>query len=505
MKADSDSPLMVRVARGSLLIFMSMFFGLGLNYVYSISLAHMLNAETFGLYTLGLAVFNVLSVVSVAGLDRAILRFIPAVNDGTGTDLVGTMAKHIAGISLIIGCLVGLGLLGLSPTLSAKIFGKPELTPVLVAFSFAIPLFSVSTVLLSTLQALQDNRWRSFVKYGCEPVVKFVLTVVFVWIGWNIFGALVAFGIALCFTVVLACIPLGRYMSSDCPSFQHRQFCEKVLRFAAPLLASLLIASLANRSDIFMIGYWLQPEQIGFYGAALQTASIIALILGCLDSVASPLISKAISGDNKSELEPLLQTVLRWSVTIALPVFLVFVLFPAEVLSMFGNRFHEASYCLVLLAMSQVINAASGSSNTALVLAGYSRVVMWNSVWLGVVQIGLNVLLVPIYGITGAAAGTAFALALVSMVRLLECSLLLKVRVIEREIWKPVLAAAITFGLVFVMRFSGLTLSWWILAAAAVGFYLFITTLLGLQKEDRDILIHLKTAVCRQGGPRSCL
>ena len=341
-------------------------------------------------------------------------------------------------------------------------------------------------------------------KYGCEPIVKFSLTVSFVWLGWGLYGALAAFGIALCLTIVLAYIPLRRYLSSGCPSFQHRAFHEKVVRFTAPLIGALIVASLATRSDVFMIGYWLPPEQVGFYGAAFQTASIIALILGSLDSVATPLISRAIADDNKrSGLQPLLQSVLRWSVTISFPVFLVFVLFPAEVLSIFGDQFQHASYCLVVLAMSQVINAASGSSNTALVLAGYSKMVMWNSIWLGVVQIVFNVLR-PSYGMSGAAVGTATALTLVSLVRFYECSLLLKVKMIEREIWKPVAAAAITYALIYASKSSGLPVSWWMLAVTSVGIYVLIITLLGLHEEDRKILNHLKETVYRYRGPRLC-
>lgn len=501
----SDNAMLSRVARGGVFIFISMFFGLGLNYIYIVCLARMFDAEAFGLYTLGLAVFSVLSVVSVAGLDRAILKFVPAVNEGEAASMVGSMVKHIAGISLVIGCMVGLALLGLAPSLSAKVFGKPALTVVLIVFSFAIPLFSLSMVLLSTLQAFQDIRWRSFVKYGCEPIAKFALTVVFVWMGWGLFGALAAFGIALCLTIALACIPLRRYVSLAGPSFEYQAFHGKVMRFAAPLLGALIVASFATRSDVFIIGYWLAPEEVGFYGAAFQTASIIALVLGSLDSVAMPLISRAIANDNRSGLQSLLQSVLRWSVSMSLPVFLIFMLFPTQVLSIFGEQFHQASYCLVVLAISQVIIAASGSSNTALVLAGYSKMVMWNSIWLGAVQIGFNVLLVPRYGIVGAAVGTALALTLVSVVRFYECSLLLKVKMIEKEIWKPMVAASTSFSLVYVCSSFHLPVSWWVLATTAVGLYVMMLTLLGLHEEDRRVLNHLKETVYGQRGPRLCI
>lgn len=501
----ADNAMLVRVARGGVFIFISMFFGLGLNYIYTVSLARIFDVEIFGLYTLGLAVFSVLSVVSVAGLDRAILKFVPAVRGDDTTNTIGLMVKHIAGLSLAIGCVVGLTLLGLSSILSEKLFGKPALTHVLILFSFAIPLFSLSAILLSTLQALQDNRWRSFVKYACEPIAKFALTILFVWIGWGLLGALAGFGIAICLTILLAYLPLRRYASSAGSVFERRSFHEKVKGCAAPLLGALIVASLATRSDVFMIGYWFPPEQVGFYGAAFQTASIIALILGSLDSVATPLLSRAIASGNRSSLQPLLQSVLRWSVSMSLPVLLIFGLFPTEVLSIFGKQFHQASYCLIVLAISQVSIAASGSSNTALVLAGYSKMVMWNSIWLGLTQIGLNILLVPRYGITGAAVGTALALTLVSIVRFYECSLLLEVKMIEKEIWKPICAAVIAFSLGYACNSSRLSVSWWLWATTVVGIYILILVLLGLHAEDRRVLSHLKETVLGQGGARLCI
>src|SRR5437868_7006861 len=144
----SDDSSLVRVAHGSALIFMSTFFGLGLNFLHSIVLARVLDAERFGLYALGLATFNVLSVISVAGLDRAILRFVPAVTvHGQGAP-TRSVVKIITGMSAGIGGVIGLALLALSSILSLYAFHKTELTPVLAMFAIAIPLFAISTILL---------------------------------------------------------------------------------------------------------------------------------------------------------------------------------------------------------------------------------------------------------------------------------------------------------------------------------------------------------------------
>ncbi|MEK6639961.1 MAG: flippase [Nitrospirota bacterium] len=499
IQQDQSSSL-VRVAHGSALIFISTFFGLGLNFLHSIVLARALNAERFGLYALGLATFNVLSVISVAGLDRAILRFVPAVSLHSQTPPARSVVKIITGISAGIGGVIGLGLLALSSSLSMQVFHKIELTPVLILFSFAIPLFAISTILLSTLQALQDVRWRVFVKYGCEPVIKFATTVALLWMGWDVFGALIAFIIALCVTVVLAVIPLYRHFLPCSPSFSHKENTAEVIRYSIPLLGSLVFASLSNRSDILVLGYWVPTESIGIYSAAFQTASIIALILGSLDSVATPFISQAIATGNQPYLQRLLRTVLRWSVTISLPVFLVMAFFPREILSIFGDRFAEGALCLVILAISQMVNAVSGSASNVLLLAGYSRLAMWNSISMGLIQIGFNVTLIPLYGITGAAIGTAAAFILLSIVRLLECSMLLKLTLINGTIWKPLFAGFISSILLLALNSSNLSMGLAVMLAALFATYFLCLTLLGLDGDDQFILIQLKDKMRRYVG-----
>src|SRR4029079_19377437 len=148
----------------------------------------------------------------------------------------------------------------------------------------AIPLFAISTILLSTLQALQDVRWRVFVKYGCETVIKFAITVALLWMGWDVLGALIAFILALCLTVVLAAIQIYRHFLPGYPSLPLEGCSAEVLRYSMPLLGALIFASLSNRSDILVLGYWVLSESVGIYSAAFQTASIIALILGSFDS-----------------------------------------------------------------------------------------------------------------------------------------------------------------------------------------------------------------------------
>ena len=93
-----------KVARGAIFVFVATFIGLGLNYLYGIMLARWLGADKFGLFAMGLSVFNILAVISIMGLDNAALRFIPgAMSAGRMTEV-----RSLVRIVIILGCFGGL-------------------------------------------------------------------------------------------------------------------------------------------------------------------------------------------------------------------------------------------------------------------------------------------------------------------------------------------------------------------------------------------------------------
>jgi O-antigen/teichoic acid export membrane protein len=454
-----------------------------------------LGATEFGVYALGLAAFNLVSTLAVAGLDSAALKFLPAAMATTNSMHVRSTIRVLLTLSLLFGSSFGVLLYLVTPYISEFIFHVPASGRVLSIFAIGIPAFAISCVLIASLQAFHDIVWRATIKYICEPLLRIALAVLLLWMGCAALGAAASFVIATITTALLALFPIRNHLGLSYVQDGVQLPAGTVLRFSLPLLSSLVFASVATRSDILLLGYWTEPEQVGIYSAAFQTASILILTLGAMESIATPLFSHSVARDDYVELARLYKTVLRWSLSVALPLFLVMTLFAKEVISVFGSDFESGALSLSILAFGQIINAATASTHNVLVLTGHSRMVMWNSIGVGILQIGVHMLLIPRFGMLGAAVGTTSAIVAINGVRLLQSHRILGLQPFERMIWKPLLAG-------FCCTFVALALWPWklllgtpLLIALVALVYISLLFALGLDEDDQIILLRARESV----------
>src|SRR5215467_9731643 len=257
----SDQALL-RIAGGSAFLFIATFFGLGLNYLYAVVLARVLGPEQFGLYALGLGCFNLLSVIALAGLDSAVLRFVPALraqNDARG---IASVIRSVLALSSGLSVICAIVLVMSSDTIAIRFFHNHAVSTVLSVFALSIPLMVVSSIYLAVLQAFREVGWRLSVKYLCEPVVRFAATLGMIWMGWSLMAALVALPIALCLTTILAVLPLRGLLSIGRQSASKGNAYKSVLEYSLPLLGGLVFAGIATRSDVLFLGHSVSLDQV---------------------------------------------------------------------------------------------------------------------------------------------------------------------------------------------------------------------------------------------------
>ncbi|MBA2346746.1 MAG: flippase [Solirubrobacterales bacterium] len=480
---------MALVARGTLMVSAATFFGLGLNYIYAILLARMLGTGEFGLFSLALAVFNVLSLLALGGLDSAVLKFVTA--HSARTDPAGARAtvRNVLCHSIVLGTLFGSMLfLGSSP-IAEQFFQKPELSALLILAAVGIPIWTTSSVLVSTLQALQKVSQRIGIKYVSEPLAKMVFTVLLFIGGLSAQRAFGAFILALALSVLLAFLALRILLPASPHTRDSPVSNREIMVFSLPLLGGMGFASLAARVDILLLGYWAATSEVGIYSAAFQTSAILALILGSLESVALPMFSEAIARNDTSGLQRLYVTVMRWALTGALPIFLIMIIFPEAILSLFGSQFTEGALCLIVLATGQIVNSATGTIHSLLLFAGHSKLVMWTTVSASLFRIVLGALLIPEHGMIGAAIAVASGSILLSVVRFIQCLVILKMQPYDRAVWKPLFSI---FGAAVAM----VAINRWAhvdnpiaLMSVSLMTYLMLIVSLGLEKNDRSILL----------------
>jgi O-antigen/teichoic acid export membrane protein len=258
-----------------------------------------------------------------------------------------------------------------------------------------------------------------------------------------------------------------------------------LVAYCLPLTISSIFGVIAPRADILLLGYWTSTQEVGVYLAAFQTAAILSLVLGAFVTGTAPILSRAWSQQGLSRLQDSYQTVSRLSVSVSLPMFCGLILFAREILCVFGQEFSAGVPALILLALGQIFNNATGSANTVLLMSGHSRLVMTNTIIMGIVLLVATAISIPLWGIIGAALAASVTFVVTNLVRVSQVWRLLHVQPYTWDLIKPIVASAGASLIVSAVRASGVMVPVPALWVLLIILYLFGLLLLKVNQQDR--------------------
>ena len=194
----------------------------------------------------------------------------------------------------------------------------------------------------------------------------------------------------------------------------------------------------------------------------------------------------------RGKLADTYKLVSRWLLISAIPISAVFIIFPGKVLLLFGPEYLPSAKILVLLTGATFIQALLGAAGPTLSMSGYTKLVLWNTIGAFVLNFGLNIFLIPKYGIIGAAIATLTSLTIVGFARTIEVGIILKMNFFDRKVIKPIIAGILVFGgllfikdLIMPLHTLGTLFSAGIFSVGSFGL---IMWQLKIEKEDLDFL-----------------
>ena len=233
-----------------------------------------------------------------------------------------------------------------------------------------------------------------------------------------------------------------------------------------------------------------QLNEVGIYNAAAFFAAQMPLFINAINPIFSPVVADLHNKERYPEIESLYKTVTRWILMATLPLFLLFLFFPTHIMGIFGTEYEVGSVALTILSIAFLIGAGTGPGGQILHMTGKQNIDVFNNVALIIVNVLLNLWLIPPYGILGAAIATAIGLVLLNTVRFLEVYQLYKMIPYERSVLKPISATIIAaFVTLTVQHFA--PIPFYLQMGLTVGIYGFTVLRFGLEAEDKLLLSNL--------------
>jgi O-antigen/teichoic acid export membrane protein len=465
-----------------------------LSYLYRAIIARGAGPEVYGQLSQALAVFGLVVALCAFSIEQVMQRFVPEYVENS--DYAGLKGAVVSALQIVVPLSVlGSVILFLyAEPIAQFAFSSPRIGAAIKVLAFVPPFAVVSKVAVETTVGFSEVKYGVIVNQVFQNLVNVAAAAGLILSGFGLFAATGSFLLGHILSSVLALYLMefktGPILRRDSSSRMQR---EKIIRFAYPLLFSSMIGSVLASTDTVFLGYFMDDAPVGIYNVAVPTAALLHLPTKSYGRLVLPSLSAAKTKPSEDRAS-LTRTLTRWSAISTFPVFVLMALFAGPILNLlWGSQYTAAATVLVVLVLGEIVGEMTGPVNQLLQSDDRTKLVMKNSLGHLALNVVLNILLVPSFGLLGAAVATTVSVIAIDAVLVYEVQSKVGINPYSWDLAKPVVASIPGALLVWM----GLNLvfdtvpTWSMIPGAAVyaASYLVILVVTGAFKpEDADII-----------------
>jgi O-antigen/teichoic acid export membrane protein len=378
-----------------------------------------LGAAAFGVVTVATQLAFVVGAATRFGMDMAAVRRV-AIDLGRGERArVRAVVNRAAAIAAVVSLAAGSAIFGASDWLARVFTTNPgEARAAFRAAGIALIFVALAQVYLGGTRGLKVMRHTLYIYWLGQPLAWIALMLLG-WIGARSVGVTVGAYAGSWIVATLAAAWVWRRLTGGfggLPPGPGETM--DLIRYGAPRAPAALFAQLLFWTDLFVLAQFASSSDVGVYAAAVRAAQVILLFLISVNYVFSPFVADLHARGERARLDTLFKALTRWMLAGTLPIFIVLAVAPGPALRLFGEEFGAGRTALLILLGGQLVNVATGSVGFILIMVGRTGVDLAVNGAAVALSAGSAAFLVPRYGIEGAAAAGALALALSNLTRL---------------------------------------------------------------------------------------
>lgn len=475
------------LARGGGLNLVTMIFNQAVRLIITLIIGRILGGVAVGRFYQAFAIHELLALFAAAGFRIALTRFV-AVHRSRSDDagLKGVIRLGL-GLPTAIAFVVG-GLLALaSPVLAEDVFGDPALTDLLLIVSATLPATVLTDVILAVTQGYGTMRVYSLVGFVLEPGLRLGLSIAAIAAGWGVTGAMGALLVTNVIATAVAWIWFRRLSGVIVARPRYRV--RELLTFSGQTWGASMATYALIWTDTLLLGALDTSRSVGIYQVATRIVLLGAVFIIPLGNALAPRIARLYEEKRFEILKVTYRIITSWVLRLGVPFFIILLFFPEPVLRLFGSQFAIGATATSLLAIGGLFNAMTGPTDVVLSMCGRPGSVLVNNVTTLVLNVGLNIALIPAWGVDGAALAWTLSLVYMNVLFLIQIRHALGFHPFGKAFRKTAAAGVVVFAFAFVL--DGLAPSLVGLAATLLG-YVAVLVALGLDEDERLLIDALR-------------
>lgn len=375
------------------------------------------------------ALYLVLLAFVAFGVAAGVVRFVPRfLVHERGADIPRLLVVAIVPVA-VAAVVFSVALWVAAPTLSTRFSDGSDATT--SAFRI-LALFLLPGVLevvaVESTRAFGDVTSYVSIQQFSVPLARPVLVGIAIAVGAPISVIVAAWAVPLVIALVLAVVVLARAMRRTLvPALEkssapvgYRALAREYWAFTFPRGLGSTIDIVLTWLDVLLVAAMVSSAQAAIYAAASRFITTGTLALQAMRLAAAPEISAAMAADDKKRASDLYRVTTQLVILASWPLYLLLAVFAPGILLLFGPGYDEGAPALAVLSIAMLVPLAAGNVGSVLLLGGKSTWVLLDKVVVLIANVGLNLLLIPRFGILGAAMAWAVSIVVDNVLAVLQ-------------------------------------------------------------------------------------
>ncbi|MGJ8572521.1 MAG: lipopolysaccharide biosynthesis protein [Hoeflea sp.] len=379
-------------------------------FVSQIILARIMGEFEYGVFVFVWVIAIILGNLSCLGFHTAVIRFLPQYRTAGADEAIIGLAATARIFAMLSATLIAATGIAALYFLGDRIDAH-YVQPLFIG-AFVLPMIALGDVLDGTARA---NGWPIHAlspTYIIRPLLILCFVAGAIWIGRmaDANTALIAALAATYLTTLAQFFVVTTRLQKRFPTQRIEIHVKTWLMVAFPIFLIEGFYFMLTNADVIIVGIYLPPEKVAVYFAAAKTMALVHFVYFAVKAAAAQRFSTLVSGTDRTALATFARQTVQWTFWPSLLVGAMVIAAGPFLLSLFGPGFQEGHLIMVILFAGIIAKAMIGPGEVLLTMAGKLKICATVYAIALAANLGLNVLLIPLWGLHGAAAATAGAM-----------------------------------------------------------------------------------------------
>ncbi len=439
--------------------------------------------EEYGMLSLIGVTLSFVGPISKFGLNRSVLRLYAEFSSGKRERPIASFYTTMFLGAMALSGMVALLFWAVIYLLGPARVGGQQMYELFVLSSILLFLGAGPSVFISFLRVEERAKFYAGISISVTTI-KLILTVVLVIVlvigvkGLYLGGIIVQIGM-----VLLVASLLWRQKKLVLSSFSLALLVE-ALHFGLPLVPAELANEISNLGDRYVLEIFMGTKAVGIYSVAYSLTSNLKALLTVMMFALTPMYVRIWEESGRARTESFLSSVLDYYLMFAIPGIVLFSYLGGDILVFFASEKYVAARGLVpYLTVPLLLHGAISIYTAGLFLNKKTSTVLYCTLGAGTGNIALNIALVPVMGLTGAAVATLISYTLLIVAVNLYSSRFLTIRLNMKAVATYFVTSVIA---VLSVKYLSMDFFGGVLVKAVVGALVYSVFIYMLDRRIRD-------------------